>query len=278
MSATLLSGRAVRDARIPQLIEQVKRLSCVPKLTIIQVGDRSDSAVFIKAKQAFAKKVGVETEYIHVPETISQADLISKIRVCNTDDSIHGIIVQLPLPQHIERESVIEAIDPRKDTDGLTLVNYKKLQTGDPTGIVPATARGIQELFDFYGIPLKGKKVAVVGRSYLVGTPIALVCKNAGAEVTVCHSQTKDVAIKTKEADIVIVAVGKLGLIGPDHLKPGHIVIDVGINRMPDGALKGDVDFDAVKDMVAAITPVPGGVGPMTVLALMENLVDASCK
>ena len=277
MSATLLSGTIVRDALIPSLISKIKSLSHVPKLAIIQVGDRPDSTSYIKAKQAFAKKIGVETRLIHFIENISQDELIEVIQNNNNDQSVCGIIVQLPLPPHINRSIIIEAINPSKDIDGLTSVNYSKLLVGDHSAIVPATARGVRELIEHYHLVLSGKKVAVVGRSRLVGTPVAIFCKNAGADVIVCHSKTPDLVHETRQADIVIVAVGKPGLIGANHLKVGAIVIDIGISKMSDGSLKGDVDYDSVKDIVSAISPVPGGVGPMTVLALFENLVD-SCK
>jgi methylenetetrahydrofolate dehydrogenase (NADP+)/methenyltetrahydrofolate cyclohydrolase len=272
----ILSGLTARDARIPALIEKVRTLSCPATLAIIQIGDRSDSAMYVKGKKTFAKKIGAEIRHIHLPETVSQGEVLKEIAQCNADVSIQGIIVQLPLPAHIDRAAMIEAVTPTKDVDGLTTINQTKLLQGDSSAIVPATARGIQELFSYYSISLIGKKVAVVGRSRLVGTPVAILCKKAGADVIICHSKTVDLAHETKQADIVVVAVGKPGLIGAEHLKQGAVVIDVGISNMPDGSLKGDVDVEAVKNIVSAITPVPGGVGPMTVLGLFENLVDAS--
>lgn len=277
MSPKLLSGITARDARIPALIEKIKALSYVPQLAIIQVGDRPDSTAYISAKKAFAEKIGVGTRHIHLKESATQTEVLEAITTNNTDASVQGIIVQLPLPTHIDRMKIIEAIDPNKDVDGLTSANYNKLIAGDWSGITPATARGVMELFDHYSIHLPGKKVAVVGRSRLVGTPIAVLCKKAGADVIVCHSKTPNIAIETKKADIVIVAVGKPGLIGASHIRQGAIVIDIGISKAEDGILKGDVDHDAVAGIVSAITPVPGGVGPMTVLGLFENLVDA-CK
>lgn len=277
MSATILSGLEARDARLPKLIEKVKSLSYTPKLAIIQVGDRADSTAYINAKIGFAKKIGVDVKLINFDEAVSQAEIIEVIKDCNEDSSINGIIIQLPLPTQISRNDVIEAIDPKKDVDGLTSTNYDKLVSGDSLTIIPATARGVGELLEHYKINLKGKKVAVVGRSRLVGAPIAILCKKAGAEVVVCHSKTVNLANETKKADVVIVAVGKPGLIGTGHIKNGVIVIDVGISKMPDASLKGDVDFEAVKNIASAISPVPGGVGPMTVLGLFENVVDI-CK
>ena len=241
-------------------------------LAIIQVGDRADSDSYIKAKKTFAKKIGVNEKHIQLSESISQEKVIDAVRECNVDHDIQGIIVQLPLPAHIDRDLVINTINPRKDVDALTAVNIGKWS--EDKGIMPATARGVRELLDFYKISLRNKKVTVIGRSELVGEPIAVMCQNNGAIVTVCHSKTPDLVSETKKADIIICAVGKLELIQAKHVKEGQIIIDVGINRTEDGTLTGDVDFESVKDIVKAITPVPGGVGQMTVLALFENLAD----
>jgi methylenetetrahydrofolate dehydrogenase (NADP+) / methenyltetrahydrofolate cyclohydrolase len=242
----------------------VKCLSYTPTLAIIQVGDRGDSTAFIGAKKAFAKKIGVVEKHIQLPVSISQPDLISQIQKCNADPSIHAIIVQLPLPEHIDRAHVIQAIDPRKDADGLTR----------EATVMPATARGIRELLAYYHVPISGKKVTVVGRSFLVGTPIARMCEGEGAYVTTCHRGTIDLVKETRAADVLIVAAGTAGLIRTEHVWEGQVVIDVGINKDIDHRLVGDVDFASVQDHVAAITPVPGGVGPMTVCALFENVLD----
>ncbi len=278
MSATILSGIDARTARIPLLVEQIKKLSRTPTLAIIQVGDRSDSTAYIRAKKTFAQKIGVHINHIHFPVDVSQDKVVRTIGECNTTDGIAGIIVQLPLPEHIDRTVVIEAIAPEKDVDGLTQTNYRKLLNGEASAILPATARGVRELCTHYLIPLKGKKVAVVGRSLLVGTPIAILCKQSGADVIVCHSKTVDLAHETSKADVVIVAVGKPNLITAEHVKVGAIVIDVGISKLDDGTIHGDVDYPAVREVASAITPVPGGVGPMTVLGLFENVVDASVR
>ena len=283
MSAKILDGRKTREALMPGLIAKIKALPCAPILAIIQVGDRPDSTSFIGAKQNFAKKLGIQVKHIKLAENVPQSDLIEHIKSLNSDKTVQGIIVQLPIPAHLERNTVINAIEPSKDVDALTPTNVSKWQKGE--SIIPATARGVRELLDLYKISLKGKKVAVVGRSDLVGKPIASMCMNEGAAVTVCHSKTPDLAAETKGADIVIVAVGKPRLIGKDHVSSGQVIIDVGINtiegeklddEIPGKKLVGDVDFEAVKDVVSAISPVPGGVGPMTVLAFFENLVDLS--
>ena len=282
MSAHILSGTAARDALIPALIERVKRLSYIPTLAIIQVGDRPDSTSYIRSKKLFAKKVGVAEKHIQASEGISQAELTKIIQECNADALIQGIIVQLPLPSHLNRDETIDAIDPRKDVDALTSYRIGRWQK-DQHALLPATARGVKELLAYYDISLAGKKVCVIGRSKLVGEPIAAMCRNGGATVAVCHSKTPDISAETLQADVVIAAVGKPGLIQARHVKPGQTIIDVGINTVKGEKLEeeiggrklvGDADFEGIKDIVVAITPVPGGVGPMTVLGLFENLID----
>lgn len=271
--ASILSGRTAREALIPGLAAKIRALKRAPTLAIIQVGARDDSNSYIRSKKLFADKIGAKVRHIELAETISQAELIRAVTDLNADTSIDGIIVQLPLPASIDRNAVIESIVPSKDADGLT----------SGTKTVPATARGVIELLNHYQIDLKGKTVTVIGRSALVGAPIATLCRNSGADVIVCHRGTPDLKAETLKADVVIVAAGQPNLIGKGHVKPGQVVIDVGINTVKGDKLEdevegtklvGDVDFGAVKDVVAAITPVPGGVGPMTVLALFENLLD----
>ncbi len=272
MSAIIIDGRKTREAHTGELIAKVKALPCIPKLAIIQVGDRSDSTSYIRAKKLFAAKIGVEVVHELFAETITQTEILKHIEMLNDDESIHGIIVQLPLPGHIDRTKVIDTIAPEKDVDALTTTSIGSWTKGK--GIMPATARGVRELLRFYGIEILGKKVTVVGRSDLVGRPIAVMCQNAGAHVTVCHSQTTDLISGTKDADILIVAVGKPGLITAKHVNGDQVVIDVGISRIGEEKLVGDVDFESVSQIVKAISPVPGGVGAMTVLALFENLID----
>lgn len=282
----ILDGKVVRAARKQALIERVSERAAelgggIPCLAIIQVGNRPDSTSFINAKKKFAAEIGVKEIHIQIPETANSAEIISHISKLNTDASVHGIIVQLPLPSHIDRDAVIGAIDPKKDTDGLTPHNVNAWLEGRGDAVWPATARGIREMLAHYDISLFSKKVTVIGRSMLVGKPIAAMCLNENATVTVAHSQTPDLAAVTRLADVVIVAIGKPRFIGTDHLRDGQIVVDVGINtEIVDGVRKlvGDVDYASVKDTVAAISPVPGGVGQMTVLALFENLIDAWCR
>jgi len=283
MSTLILDGRAVRDAAIPALTARIKGLLHKPVLAIIQVGDRPDSTAFIKAKSSFAEKVGAKTKHVHLPESALQAEVIKAVQECNADPKIHGIIVQLPLPLEIDQEAVIDAIDPHKDADALTSSSVKRWLEGREDALLPATTRGVKELLEYYKIELFNKHVVVVGRSMLVGKPLAAFVLNENATVTVCHSKTLDLTDETKKADVLIVAAGRPELIGAGHVREGTVVIDVGINtaksekledELPGKKLVGDVDFEVVKSLASAITPVPGGVGPMTVLGLFENLAD----
>lgn len=239
-------------------------LSSIPKLVVIQVGDREDSNSYIRSKKLFAEKLGAEVVHEKLSDKVKREEIIKLIKKYNKDKTVNGIIVQLPLPEHLKADEIINEIDITKDVDGLT----------DNAVFIPATARGIKELLEFYNIKLKNKKVTILGRSKIVGKPTAKMCDNEGAKVTVCHSKTEDVPSKTKKADIVIVAIGKPHMLDNKYFTEGQIVVDVGITRVGDSLL-GDVDFEKVKDIVSMITPVPGGVGQMTVLALFENLVDS---
>lgn len=285
MSPRILSGNIVRDIRLIELVKEFSEIKPAPELAIIQVGDRPDSAAYIKAKILFAEKVGVIAHHIHLPDSSAQDDVISEIKKCNENQLIKGIIVQLPLPSRLDRDAIINAILPRKDIDGQTAFNVQCLHEGRPDAIVPATARGIKELLSYNKIDIKNKKVTVIGRSALVGTPVAQVFAHDGAAVTVAHSKTLDLTKETVPADVIIVAVGKPRLISAEHVRSGQVIVDVGITREGEvgldykAKLVGDVDFEAVSKAIGptgAITPVPGGVGPMTVLGLFENLLDAS--
>lgn len=291
MTALILDGKKIRDEAIPALVAEVKEITAsrgrVPTLAIIQVGERDDSNSYIKGKKSFADKIGATVKHIQVPENTSQSDLIDQVKKLNEDVSVDGIIVQLPLPLSIDSDNVIDTILPTKDVDSLTAFNVKKWLDGNEDVCLPATAAGIRRLLGYYKIDLFGKKVVVVGRSTLVGKPIIAMCLNENATVTVCHSKTKDLPTETKSADIVIVVTGKPGVVSASGVREGQVIIDVGINtvfgeklddEIVDKKLVGDVDFDAVLPVVAAITPVPGGVGPMTVLALFENLLHLAKK
>lgn len=283
MSTLILNGKDVRDARLAELKAQLGELIAPPMLAIIQVGDREDSNAYIRAKTRFAEKLGIPVKHIKLPETISEKELIVKVWECNENEEVKGIIVQLPLPIELDQDAVIEAISPKKDVDALTSTNVKMWLDGREDALLPATTRGVKELLEYYKVDLFGKHVVVVGRSMLVGKPLAAFALNQNASVTICHSKTNDLANHTKKADILIVAAGKPRLITAAHVGEGSVVVDVGINSVKgekleeeiDGRkLVGDTDYDAIVTIASAITPVPGGVGPMTVLALFENLAD----
>jgi len=279
----ILSGRPVRDKIALSLLQVFEQLERKPHLAIIQVGLNPQSTSYIRQKQIFGEKIGAKVEVFNLPESATSSQIISQIKDLNEDESVHGIIVQIPLPFGLDRQVIIDSIDPVKDVDGLTTTNQDLLEKGKPQ-IIPATARGIFELLNFYQIKLASKKVVVMGRSKLVGSPTAKLLALKGAEVSIIHSQTQNPELIAKKADILIVAIGQARLVGLDYIKSGAVVIDVGISRLTgerleeeigSSALVGDVDFDQVKDLVGAISPVPGGVGPMTVSALFENLLDA---
>jgi methylenetetrahydrofolate dehydrogenase (NADP+)/methenyltetrahydrofolate cyclohydrolase len=283
MSATILDGRKIRDLAIPELAKSFAGLTYVPVLTIIQVGNREDTNAYIRAKKSFADKVGVKVNHIQLGVDVKQSEIIDVVQKQNADQSVKGIIVQLPLPIEIDRDAVIDTIDPKKDVDAITAQNVKRWLDGNANAVLPATAKGVMTLLKYYKIELFGKKVAVVGRSTLVGKPIVAMCLNENATVTVCHSKTLDLAEVTGNADIVIVAVGKQNLIRAEHVREGQVVVDVGINTIEGDKLDdeiverkivGDVDFNEVKNVVASISPVPGGVGPLTVLSIFQNLLD----
>jgi len=255
-------------------VEDLKKKGIIPKLAIILVGEDPSSKIYINMKMISGKEVGIETELHKFPENFEEKELIELIQELNRDEKVHAILVQLPLPKHINENRVIEAISPEKDVDGLTSINMFRLLFKDEF-LVPCTPKGVIKMLDYHKIDLVGKNAVVVGRSKIVGKPIALMLLNRNATVTVCHSKTKDLKEHTKNADVLVVAVGKPKLITKDMVKEGAVVIDVGINRV-EGKLCGDVDFENVKDVVSYITPVPGGVGPMTVAMVLENTLIAA--
>ena len=291
--AKILDGRLVRDRIAKKLKKQISRLRSKPKLVIIQVGDLAESNTYIRQKILFGEKIGCLVDHQKLDEKISQQELQTTISELNYDPSVTGIIIQMPIPKHLDKDEIIETINPKKDVDGLTSTNLKLLWENRTSGFIPATTKGILELLEFYKIPVSGKKVVVIGRSFLVGKPTALALLNQNATVTICHRETKNLKLETRNADILVVAVGKLNLITKDYVRKNQVVIDVGINVISDKQqvisnkldkpetepvnrkLVGDVDFESVKTVVAAISPVPGGVGPLTVASLFENLLDA---
>jgi methylenetetrahydrofolate dehydrogenase (NADP+)/methenyltetrahydrofolate cyclohydrolase len=277
----LLDGKKLRDLTIVRLKNEIAEVAAenavqTPQLAIVQVGDLAESNSYINQKKLFADKIGVAVLHKIHPNKVSEDDLIAEIRKLNKDEKVHGIIVQLPIPEGLNKEKIIDAIDPVKDVDGLTAVNLKKMWANDEQAILPATILGIISLLEHYEIPIEGRKVVVVGRSTLIGKPLAIALLNENATVTVCHRYTENLKEETRRADILIVAAGSANLITKDHVREGQVVVDVGINsEIAKKSLTGDVDFEAVKNIVSAISPVPGGVGPMTVASLFQNLVNA---
>lgn len=277
----ILDGKVVRDEIAQDLKSIIYNLKSKPRLVIIQVGDNPQSNAYIGQKIKFGEKIGAIVELKKFPADVSQKDLEIKIQNLNSDSSVHGIIIQIPIPTHLDKDTLIDLINWRKDVDGLSAISLKLLSEGNPAGYVPATTKGVLTLLGHYKIPVAGKKVVIVGRSFLVGKPTALAMLNRDATITICHSKTVDLKAETKNADILIVAIGKPNLIGKEHVSPKQIIIDVGINvEEKDGnrRLVGDVNFDDVSKIVSAITPVPGGIGPMTVASLFENLLEAYNK
>ena len=274
----ILDGRKTAKIKEEELLKRVKSFSVAPSFAIVLVGEREDSKTYVKQKIKTADRIGIKTHLFSFPEKIKQEELIEKIKELNSNKDINGIIVQMPLPPHINTRIVLDTINPSKDVDGLTTFNQGKILTGDPSAFIPATARGVISLLDISGISLQGKRVVVVGRSLLVGRPSALLAEKHGATIIQCHSKTKKLEELTKLADILIVAVGKPKFIGAKHVRKGQVVVDVGITvseKKGKKVLFGDVDFEKVSKIVKAISPVPGGVGPMTVISLLENVADS---
>lgn len=275
MPALLLSGRPVADALLESLKSDVKTLD--PKLVVVQVGDDPASASYIKQKLKSCEAVGLRHEHKHLADTTTLPELMTLIEELNTDSDITGFIVQLPLPTQLQPHvpDIIKAIDPKKDIDGFGAYNLGKMfLSTEFEDLPPATPSGVIEILKFYKIAIEGKHAVVVGRSNIVGKPLAIMLLNRGATVTVCHSKTKNLAEITKQADILCAAVGSAKMITADMVKSGAVVVDIGVSRV-DGKLCGDVDFDAVSQIASAITPVPGGVGPLTVASLIRNCVTA---
>lgn len=278
MSALILNGKEVAAAVRAEVAEQVAALPKEVGLATVLVGEDPASQVYVRSKRRTAEKVGITSIHHQVPADVGQEELEGLIRDLNEDDAVDGILVQLPLPGHLDEQRVTTLIDPGKDVDGLHPYNLGLLTLGRP-GLVPCTPRGVMRILEHYGIETSGAKAVVVGRSMLVGRPLALLLglKGTDATVTMAHSRTRNLTEVTREADILVAAIGRPKMFGADAVKPGATVIDVGINRTDEG-LVGDVDFEAVAEVAGAITPVPGGVGPMTVAMLMSNTLIAASK
>jgi len=268
-----LSARLRAD--VATRVLALKARGVTPGLAVILVGEDPASAVYVRNKVKGCADTGVRSVFEKYEATLSEADLLARIAALNADPTIHGILVQMPIPKHINPHKVIEAISTSKDVDGYATLSAGELMTGQP-GFRPCTPYGCMKLIESTGIDLRGKHAVVIGRSNTVGKPMALLLLQANATVTVCHSATADIGHHTRQADVIVAAVGKRNVLTADMVKPGAVVIDVGMNRNPEGKLCGDVDFAGVKEVASFITPVPGGVGPMTITMLLVNTLEAA--
>lgn len=277
MSAEILSGKTMSESLRAEIAERVARLKekgVTPGLAVILVGNDPASEIYVRNKGNGCAEVGMYSRTINMPAETTQEELEDAIGELNADPAIHGILVQLPLPKHLDEQAALAKILPEKDVDGFHLINAGHMLTGTP-GVVACTPRGALYMIKSTGLDLNGLEAVVIGRSNIVGKPMAILLMRENCTVTVCHSRTKNLAEHTRRADILVAAVGKAGFVTADMVKPGAVVIDVGINRV-DGKVKGDVDFDAVKEVAGWITPVPGGVGKMTITMLLANTVEAA--
>jgi len=278
--ARTIDGKAAAQhvrARVRERCDQLKARGVTPGLVVVLVGEDPASQVYVKNKDKAATEAGFAVRTVRRPATTTQAELLALVRELNADASVHGILVQLPLPKGLDADAVVRALDPAKDVDGLHPENVAALALGS-RGLVPCTPAGCIELCDQLGFSLAGKRVVVIGRSMLVGKPFAFLALARDATVTICHSRTSDLPAVCREADVLVAAVGRPEMVKADWIKPGAVVLDVGINRLADGRLVGDVDFAGASAVAGAITPVPGGVGPMTIAMLMANTLTAAAR
>ena len=277
MAATMIDGRSVAKAFKEEVAARTQKMiesGVVPHLAVVLVGENPASQVYVRNKENACIKSGIRSTVIRMDENCTQQELEETVMNLNGDHSVHGILVQLPLPRHLDEAAVLRLIDPDKDVDGFHAMNSGRLMNGQP-GFVPCTPLGVMKMLEAYNIPVRGKHAVVIGRSNIVGKPMAMLLLAANATVTVCHSRTQNLAELTRQADILVAAVGRAGFVTADMVKPGATVIDVGINRV-DGKVVGDVDFENVKEVASWITPVPGGVGRMTITMLLQNTLEAA--
>ncbi len=278
MTAQLIDGNALSKqlrAEVALRAAALRARGITPGLAVVLVGENPASQVYVRNKVKACQDNGLHSVLEQYPATLSEADLLARVDALNNDPAIHGILVQLPLPAHIDAQKVIESISPAKDVDGFHVASAGALMVGQP-GFWPCTPYGCMKMLESIGYDLKGKHAVVIGRSNIVGKPMALMLLQKNATVTICHSATKDLKAMTLQADVVVAAVGKQKVLTADMVKPGAVVIDVGMNRNDEGKLCGDVDFDGVKEVAGYITPVPGGVGPMTITMLLVNTLEAA--
>jgi methylenetetrahydrofolate dehydrogenase (NADP+)/methenyltetrahydrofolate cyclohydrolase len=278
MTARIIDGKALSDAIKTQVAERVGKLrqqGIAPGLAVVLVGADPASQVYVRNKATACQKAGLESRVIRLDADVSEEHLLDVVRDLNDDPAMHGILVQLPLPKHMNANKIIETIAASKDVDGFHISNAGLLMTGQPL-FRPCTPYGIMKMLESENVVLWGAEAVVVGASNIVGKPMAMMLLAAGATVTLCNSKTRDLGAQTRRADVLVVATGKPQMISGDMIKPGAVVIDVGVNRLPNGKLAGDVDFDSAMPVAGAITPVPGGVGPMTIAMLLVNTVEAA--
>ena len=271
--AIIIDGKQVAENLTNNLEKEVSKFNVKPHLVVIQVGDNTASSIYVNLKKKKAEQIGIKSTVINYPDNISEEELIKKLQTLNSDTSVNAILVQLPLPKHINADNIINVISPQKDVDGFTAENTGNLLNGITPKSYPCTPKGIIKLLDTYNIDVSSKNAVIVGRSNIVGKPVAVMLLNRNATVTICHSRTKNLSDITKNADILISAVGKK-MIFADMVKKGAVVIDVGIFKDENNKTTGDVDFENVKEVASYITPVPKGVGPMTIACLMENTIE----
>jgi methylenetetrahydrofolate dehydrogenase (NADP+)/methenyltetrahydrofolate cyclohydrolase len=275
MTARILDGKALGARLRAGLAARIATLPFKPGLRVVRVGEDPASGVYVRNKDRAAAEAGFDSATIHLPESTTEADLLAEIARLNADPAVDGILVQLPLPAHIRAEAAIAAVDPRKDVDGFHPLNAGRLAAGEP-GLVPCTPRGVMHLLAEAGVTLRGARALVLGRSQIVGRPMAQLLLGADCTVTIAHSRTRDLPAECRRAEILIAAAGRAEMVRGDWIAPGAVVIDVGINRLPDGKLVGDVAYAEALGHAGAITPVPGGVGPMTIACLLENTLEAA--
>jgi len=275
MTARILDGKALGARLRAGLAARIATLPFKPGLRVVRVGEDPASGVYVRNKDRAAAEAGFDSATIHLPESTTEADLLAEIARLNADPAVDGILVQLPLPAHIRAEAAIAAVDPRKDVDGFHPLNAGRLAAGEP-GLVPCTPRGVMHLLAEAGVTLRGARALVLGRSQIVGRPMAQLLLGADCTVTIAHSRTRDLPAECRRAEILVAAAGRAEMVRGDWIAPGAVVIDVGINRLPDGKLVGDVAYAEALGHAGAITPVPGGVGPMTIACLLENTLEAA--
>lgn len=277
MSAQIIDGRKLSESILAGIAKEVadlkKEKGIVPGLAAVLVGNNEASKVYVRNKEAACKKAGIWAEQIRLPASTSEKELLKVVSVLNQNPKIHGILIQLPLPSQINSRKILEAVDPDKDVDGFHPINQGRLLIGEPA-VVPCTPLGIMKILESINFKIEGQDAVVVGRSNIVGKPAALLLMQKNATVTMCHSKTRDLEAVVRRADIVVAAIGKARFVKGDWIKKGAVVIDVGINRLPDGSLAGDVDFEGARENASWITPVPGGVGPMTIAMLLWNTLQ----